>query len=251
MTHPKASSSLITGLYLALTLAGLGVARVAHADGPRGTLAGTVRVDRLPKTLNPLAIVKDGAACGKQVPDERLVIGADRALANVVVAVRGLLPKQAPPPKANATLDQVGCRYVPHVQAVTVGTRLALVNSDAVFHNVHANLLEGSKTVTVFNLAMPFKGQKLPTLLKRPGVMKVRCDAGHTWMSAYVVVFNHPYFAVTDGTGKFTIRDLPVGEHTVELWHEPIEDHGAPLVRTTTVKIEDGRETKIEAVFEL
>ena len=148
-------------------------------------------------------------------------------------------------------LDQVGCRYIPHVQAATVGTRMALLNSDAVFHNVNANRLAGTGTVQAFNLAMPFKGGKLPATLKVPGILKVRCDAGHTWMSAYVAVFDHPYFAVTDAQGRFKISDLPAGEHTVELWHEPVAAGGTPVVSTQVVNVAEGKVTAIEPVLEL
>jgi hypothetical protein len=229
-------------------VAPLAAAGPAHAAG---TLEGIVKIARAPAPAAPLPVVKDGAACGKQVPDETRVVGADRALANVVVSVRGLRPPGPLAATKDAVLDQVGCRYVPHVQAATVGTRLALLNSDAVFHNVNANRLDGPRTVPAFNLAMPFKGGKLPATLKNPGVLKLRCDAGHTWMSAYVAVFDHPYFAVTDAQGRFRIADLPAGEHTLELWHEPTAAGGAPSVTTQKVKIAEGKVTAIAPVLDL
>jgi plastocyanin len=215
-----------------------------------GTFSGTVRADRVVPRGAPLPIVKDAAVCGKQAPNESLLIAADRGIANVVVAIKGVKPSAPPAPVANATIDQVGCRYVPHVQAVTVGTKLSLINSDAVLHNVHA-VATSPTPATVFNVAMPFKGQKLPAVVRRPGLMKVRCDAGHDWMSAYVAVFDHPYFAVTDDRGRFTITDVPAGEHQVELWHEPIAPNTAPVVQTLTVRINDGKRTESEPVLKL
>jgi plastocyanin len=238
---------------LALALASIGLA--SAPAGAQGTLKGNVRVARLPKPLPPLPVIKDGPVCGKQVPNEALVVSADRGLANVVISLRAPTPAPAggttPAPTQNATVDQVGCRYIPHVQAVTVGTRLTLLNSDDVLHNVHAHRSEGTSTLTVFNLAMPFKGQKLPTTLKRAGMMKLRCDVGHTWMSAYVAVFDHPHFAVTDARGAFEIANLPPGEHTLELWHEPLAAGSAPTVRTLPVRISDGKVTTIEPVIDL
>src|SRR5690242_8406470 len=86
-----------------------------------GTLSGTVRVARAPKPAAALPIVKDGAVCGRDVPNEAVVVGPDRGLANVVVSVRGLKPPGPLAATRDAVLDQVGCRYVPHVQAATVG----------------------------------------------------------------------------------------------------------------------------------
>ena len=82
-------------------------------------------------------------------------------------------------PVAGAALDQRQCRYLPHVQALTVGTPLSLMNNDAILHNVHAN----DESMTVFNVAMPIKGQKLPMPMRKPGLMKLQCDAGHVWMN--------------------------------------------------------------------
>ena len=121
---------------------------------------------------------------------------------------------------------------MPHVQAVTVGTPLALINSDAVLHNVHGS----AGPVQVFNVAMPIRNQHLPTKLTRPGLVHLQCDAGHTWMSAWIAVFDHPYFAVTGGDGQYAIKDVPAGHYTVEYWHEPptAKARASPPPRTST-----------------
>ncbi|HEY0707445.1 MAG TPA: carboxypeptidase regulatory-like domain-containing protein [Polyangia bacterium] len=241
--------ALTTGLALSVLLATSWSTAGSAAAG--GTLTGIVRISKAPKPAPALPIVKDGTVCGREVPNESVVAGPDRGLANVVVSVKGLKPSGPLAPSKDAVLDQVGCRYIPHVQAATVGTKMTLLNSDAVFHNVNANRMEGTRTVTAFNVAMPFKGGKLPATLKTPGILKVRCDAGHTWMGAYVAVFDHPYFAVTDAQGRFRIADLPVGEHTVELWHEPVVAGGAPVVTTQVVKITAGGTATMETNLDL
>lgn len=241
MTKPLFQAALV-----ALVAAGVGDGAQAN-----GVLRGTVRISAVPPAAPATKIAKDAAVCGKEARDEAVRVGKDRGLADVVVVVRGLKPAEPPAPTPNAALDQVGCRYTPRVQAVTVGTPLAILNNDAVFHNVHANRQEGDRQVTVFNLAMPIKGQKLPTVMKNPGVIKVRCDAGHTWMSAFVHVFDHPYFAVTDQNGAFSIKDLPPGRHTVEYWHEPVNAKGAPLAKTATVEMVSGKVTAAEIVLTL
>ncbi|MEE9612082.1 MAG: carboxypeptidase regulatory-like domain-containing protein, partial [Desulfatiglandales bacterium] len=73
---------------------------------------------------------------------------------------------------------------------------------------------------TVFNLALPLKGQKIKKRLRRPGMLSVKCDAGHTWMSAYVYVSKHPYYSVTDKKGSFEIKDVPPGTYMLKAWHE-------------------------------
>ena len=117
-----------------------------------------------------------------------MVVSAAGTLANVVVSLRVPRPAAPPPPTPNAAIDERGCRYLPHVQAVTVGTPLALVNSDAVLHNVHGS----AGPVQVFNVAMPIRNQRLPVKLTRPGVVRLRCDAGHTWMGAWVTASSTP-----------------------------------------------------------
>jgi plastocyanin len=233
-------------------LALLGLVLAGPAAGTAATLTGTVRVAPVPPVPAAEKIAKDQTVCGRLAAAERLVVGPDGALANVVVALAGWKPPQAPAPTARAAVDQVGCRYTPHVQAVTVGTTLAVLNNDAVLHNVHATSgAPGAAPVTVFNVAMPFKGQKLPTVLRRPGILKLRCDAGHTWMSAYIHVFDHPYFAVTDARGQFAIdtAGLPPGRYTLEYWHEPLDDRSPPLVKTATVEVGGDRRAVADAVL--
>jgi plastocyanin len=227
----------------------LAVALLVAAD--TGSVAGTVRLTgaRAPR---PVAkINKDSAVCGKEAADEAVVVGAEGALANVVVSLKGAKPLRPPGPAANASVDQVGCRYRPHVQAVTVGTSLAVLNNDAVLHNVHAVTAGPSAAVTVFNLAMPFKGQRLPKTLSRPGILKLRCDAGHSWMSAWVHVFEHPYFAVTDDKGAFTIKDVPPGRYTIEYWHEPLGEKGQSAVKMETIEVTAGKVTSADAMLAL
>jgi len=247
---PKSSSvnSVLQGALPPLVL----LAGAASA-GPNGggTIAGTVRIETVPQRPAAQKITKDVVVCGPEPASEAIVVGPNRGLANVVVWLKGAKVRGPLTPTANAAIDQVGCRYTPHVQAVTVGSPLTLLNNDAVFHNVHGTLQAGASPTTVFNVAMPWKGQKLPQALKRPGVIKLRCDAGHTWMSAYVHVFDHPYFAVTDAKGTFTLAGVPPGTYLLELWHEPTDDKGAPATKTMTVEVSEARAATIDTILPL
>jgi plastocyanin len=212
-----------------------------------GSIAGLVKLGGPPPPLAALKVTKDAAVCGATKPNEAVVVSKSGGLANVVVSLRAAKPASAPPPTANAAVDQQGCAYRPHVQAVTVGTSLALVNSDAVLHNVHGH----TGPVQTFNVAMPIRNQRVPTRLTRPGVVQLQCDAGHTWMSAWVYVFEHPYFAVTGGDGKFEIRDVPAGHYTIEYWHEPTDGRGAGVTQTAELDVKDGAPAQADAVLKL
>jgi len=220
---------------------------VPAAARANSAVSGTVKLGGSPPRLPALKVTKDASVCGGDKPSEAVVVGKAGALANVVVSLRVAKPPSAPAPTPNAAVDQKGCTYRPHVQAVTVGTSLALVNSDAVLHNVHGH----TGPVQVFNVAMPIRNQRVPTRLTRPGLVQLQCDAGHSWMAAWIYVFDHPYFAVTGGDGKFEIKDVPAGHYTVEYWHEPLDGRGPGVTKTAQVDVKDGAPARADAVLEL
>jgi plastocyanin len=212
-----------------------------------GTIEGTVRLAHPGPPLPAVPVVKDAAVCGHDAKNEAVLVGKGGALRNVVVFVKDAHFAGPPPPTAGASLDQKRCRYVPHVQALTVGTPLSLMNNDAILHNIHAN----DSGMTVFNVAMPIKGQKLPVPMRKPGLMKLQCDAGHSWMNGWIYVFDHPYFATTDDKGDFIIKDVPPGDYTLELWHEPTDGQG-PGVRTNAkVKVSADKPAHLDLTFTL
>jgi hypothetical protein len=213
-----------------------------------GTITGTIQIAAPAPKPVPRPVLKDTGVCGHEAANESVIVGKGGALRNVVVSVKDARFDGKLPPVAGAALDQKGCRYTPHVQALTVGTPLSVMNNDAILHNVHGN----DANVTAFNIAMPIKGQKLPVPMRKPGLVRLQCDAGHTWMNGWIYVFDHPYFAVTDDAGSFTIKDVPAGEHTIELWHEPADGTTGPGVRTTAkVKVTDGGVAHVDLAFKL
>jgi len=191
-----------------------------------GAVAGTVRFLGDVPAAPPLEITQDEEHCGK-VPlySEELVVSSAKGLANVVVFVDGVTAGKAAVP-GTATLSNVGCHYEPHIVAMVVGSKLQVGNSDPILHNTHARLPRSD----VFNVALPMEGQVIDRTLDKTGLMKVGCDAGHEWMSAWLAVFDHPYFAVTDATGAYAIPDLPPGTYTLVLWHEKLGRRTQPLV---------------------
>jgi hypothetical protein len=218
-----------------------------------GVIEGTVRLAGPAPVAAARPIAKDVNVCGSAAPAEAVVVGKAGELANVVVSVTDARFPGAPPPTAGASIDQRRCRYVPHVQAVTVGTPLAVMNNDAILHNVHGRAArsDGGPPLTVFNLALPIKGQKLPVVMRNAGLVKLQCDAGHTWMNAWIYVFDHPFHAVTNDSGAFVIADVPAGEHVVELWHEPANGEGPGTRVTAKVKVIDGKRARLDLTLRL
>lgn len=208
--------ALATFLALAFSASSLsGYVGATVSNG--GAVSGTVTAPGA-KALPPVKVTKDAQVCSATHQPETIVVGKAGALANAVVYLKDISTGKPLDKAAKASLDNKGCTYVPHVAVVPVGSTLAIHSSDNVLHNVHAFL--GSDTV--FNVALPIPGMQLPQMMKKPGIVSVKCDAGHTWMSAYVHVVEHPYYAVTDAAGRFELKDVPPGTYTLVAWHESL-----------------------------
>lgn len=180
-----------------------------------GTVTGTIGVEgEIPK-LPPLPVFKHREVCGDDVPDERLVVGASGGLRYAVVSIEGVDGGRQVERDLTHVLDNVGCRFVPHVQVAEVGQWLEIRNSDPLLHNADAQL--GS--TTLFNVALP-PARRIRKPLARVGLVAFKCNVRHTWMSAFVVVSDHPYHTVTDVYGAYQIDDLPPGPYTLKVWHE-------------------------------
>lgn len=161
---------------------------------------------------------KSDPSCGSgSIPAEEVIVNANGTLKNVFVYIKEGVPNQKyDVPTQTVTLDQKGCQYLPHVFGLQTGQTLEIVNSDATLHNIHGMPAKSKQ----FNLGMPFQGMKVKRKFDQPEVMvRLKCDV-HPWMSAYVGVLSHPFFAVTDEDGNFEIKNLPPGTYTLELWHE-------------------------------
>jgi plastocyanin len=181
--------------------------------GPAGAgeVKGSVKYSGAPPKLQPFKATRDVNVCGPEVPNESIEVSAG-ALQNVVVQVKGA-PK---PPPTTITIDQEKCHYIPHVLAAPVGSTLEILNGDPMLHNIHGRL----GTQTLFNVAMPIKGQKIPKPLPRAGMVDVKCDV-HSWMQGYVWVTDGPS-AVSGKQGTFAIKDVPAGTYTVTAWQEKL-----------------------------
>ncbi len=241
--HNNNVKSLFTG-WIFPTLLGLALltapsVTLAYEGGAvsgGGKIVGTVKYAGPKVKVKKLAVTKDKKACGKPKDSQELVVGKKKALRFAVISISDI-KKGKEAKKGKPVLDQKSCEYVPHVQAALKGSKLKIINSDPVLHNVHS--YHANKR-TAFNLAMPIQNQKIKKKLKKTGVISINCDAGHTWMSAYVVVFDHPYFAVSDARGQFELNDVPPGTYTLELWHEKLGK------QTQKVTVASGKSATVE-----
>ncbi len=155
----------------------------------------------------------------KDFPQSRVyVVGAKGELADTLVYIKSGLPagKTYDAPAKAAVLDQKGCEYVPYIVALQTKQKLEIKNSDPALHNINAS---GLKNNPAFNEAQgPKAPDKIKTFEKPEMFASFACNV-HAWMTAYVSVFEHPYFAQSGKDGTFKISNLPPGDYVIEAWH--------------------------------
>ncbi len=150
--------------------------------------------------------------------ESQTIVGDEGKLANVFVYIKSGLSGNYPPSGEKAVLDQQGCMYHPHVSGVQVGQKLEIRNSDPTLHNVHALPTVNAE----FNKGQPFQDMSFDHTFDKPEVMiRFKCDV-HPWMSSYMGVVEHPFFAVSGTDGSYSIDNVPAGTYTVEAWHETL-----------------------------
>ncbi len=141
------------------------------------------------------------------------VIIAGRPKKDVVISIEGIKVDKAADP-AKAIMDQRNLTFAPHVLPIMVGTTVEFPNSDDVFHNVYS-----FSPAKKFNLGMYLKGQHKAITFDKPGVVELHCKV-HSEMKAYILVKENPYYAVSDGRGKYAISNVPAGRYTLQAWYE-------------------------------
>jgi plastocyanin len=198
------------------------MAVVVATSASAAEITGKVKLTGEAPAAREITPIKADKLCGalhtKPVMTRTYVVGADKGLANVAVYIKAGLPagKTYTPPATKPLIDQVGCVYEPLISAAMVGQTVDIKNSDAFMHNVNCQ----AKVNKGFNFAQATAGQVNPKTFDKPELaVKLICNV-HPWMSGYVHVFDHPFFAVTDKDGNFSISgDLPDGKYTVEANH--------------------------------
>ncbi|MBI3028521.1 MAG: hypothetical protein HYY64_03310 [Candidatus Rokubacteria bacterium] len=209
------TATIVLAVLLPLAPQASGYEATTVVDG--ATIQGKVVFTGPPPPPRKVIPTKDREVCGSGVREvEQILLSRDKAVQDAVVFLKKVEKGKAwPKPAQTPALENLKCDFVPHVQVVAVGSDLEIVNSDNVLHNTHGFL----DRVTVFNLAMPNQGQRIKKPLKRPGLVRVECDA-HGWMLGWVYVVENPYYAVTAKDGAFALKDVPPGSYTLVAWQE-------------------------------
>lgn len=223
--------------YCASTWTGLSQYKVTSVQ-KGGSVRGRVLLAPGSRQVEGLSITKDDVVCGATPSRTRLELGTGGGVANAVLYLDGIREGKQFASSRRPALSQHGCEFLPHVVLLRQNDPLEVVNNDGVLHNVHAYDYGGTQK-TLFNIAQPIKGLKAridPSQFRNARFVMVTCDAGHPWMTAFLVREDHPYYAVTDNRGNFRIDNIPAGTYTLVLWHE-----GVNIVRR---EMEKGKVTR-------
>ena len=216
---------------VALVIGGValvGGSRTATAQGG-GTIEAEVKYNGAAQ-IEKLKVNKDVEKCGNEAMLEKVVVGGNKGLANAVVSVPEA--KGAPTAK-KITIDQHGCKFVPHVSATTPG-EVELKNSDDILHNIHTY----STANPSINKAQPKFKKVMTEKFDKPEVIKLTCDV-HSWMLGWIAVMPNPYFGVTDAAGTTKIENVPPGKYKVDVWHETLGK------QTKEVEVKAGQTAKV------
>jgi hypothetical protein len=231
----------------AIALIGYGLTpgnRVAAAQAPTGTarIVAKVALSGTPPPPTKLQMNADPVCAKKHqtaVFSQTVEVGTDGALKDAMVFVKGGVTGVYPAPTTLAMIGQVGCIYVPHVLGVMAGQPLQIMSSDPTLHNIHAMPVVN----TPFNIGMPVEGMKQTRVFSKPEApFNVKCDV-HPWMLAYIGVFSHPFFGVSNEQGEVELNNLPAGTFQVQAWQEK---YG---VQTQSVTIAAGETKQITFTF--
>jgi hypothetical protein len=215
----------LLGLFLSCSVAWAEYTEAPVTNG--GSIAGKVTYDGTPPKPETIAVTQDPDTCGKTRLEDAWSVGADGAVANVVVYLVDIKAGKKMDFPAQPVIDQKGCHYEPHVQIIAKGSELQVKNSDPILHNIHSYL----GTNTVLNLAEPKQGMVIAKKITKAGGMTLKCDI-HSFMRGAIFTAETPYAVLTGKDGTFEIKDVPPGTYEIATFHEV----ASPKSATVTVK---------------
>jgi plastocyanin len=180
-----------------------------------GVIRGRVELRRPPAPPERRPTVADlGAPVARDVPDLlRSVVYLESAPRGAFEANEG----------GRAKMDQRNETFVPHVLAIMTGTTVDFPNSDAFYHTVFSL----SKPAR-FDLGRYATGRSRSVRFDKPGIVRVFCDI-HSHMNAFILVFSHPFFTLTNAEGRYSLENVPSGTYNVIAWNEGTASEPKPV----------------------
>ena len=196
-----------------------------------GAIHGTVVLQGPPPEPKKIPVTIDQYVCGEAKDAEDLVVSPKNGIRYAVAWLeRPPSPGSASPrtdrgrnpaPSGAAAaptieMDQKGCMFTPRVVLVPVGGTVNFLNSDRLLHNLHGR----PNANPPFNRTQS-KGRTIPMTFAQPEIVRVDCDL-HSWMRGWIVVADHPFYAISDAEGQFRIDDVAPGTYSLTVWHEKL-----------------------------
>ena len=199
-------SCLVTAIAAVAGVVSLDSAGPSAAGAAEGSIQGRVEIRQaLPSTERRPTVSDLGT------PRERDLVDRLRSVVYLEAAPRGAFERTDP---GRAVMNQRNETFVPHLVAITTGTIVDFPNGDPFYHNVFS-LSKANR----FDLGRYPSGKLKSVQFTQPGIVRVFCEI-HSHMNAFILVFSHPFFAVTDDSGRYRIDGVPAGAYNVIAWNE-------------------------------
>lgn len=216
---------------------GEGVAKEVMEVAPNGlgTITGTVKLQGKIPERKKVPVTIDQYACGEEKLSEELVVIESGGIKNVVAYLKDISVRTDEQKDKAYQIDQRKCRFVPHVLIVPTDAKVEVLNSDKILHNFHTFSTKNKP----INKNQPRHRKVMGVSFSLPEIIKVKCDV-HGWMFGWIVVAEHPYYAITDENGVFRLENVPVGTYTLEVWQEVLGS------KRKKITVDEGKETKVE-----
>jgi hypothetical protein len=195
-----------------------------HAD--TGTVSGRILLDREAPPLPEIVVDKTVEFCGETLMDTLLMVQNSGIQGAVISIDWNGEPFTDLTLRDPIHLQSRGCLFHPRIQATRLGNDLVLKSGDEITHNPHG---WWNNKKTIFNITLLNPNQTFKRKFRWAGTYRIECDT-HTWMKAYILVFEHPFYTVSGEEGGFKLENIPIGTYTIRVWHEVLGEQTETVV---------------------